>query len=285
MNRIGLMLGRLSPPILNRIQSFPIETWKKEFTLIKSCGFNLIEWVFDDLQPNPIMNDEGIFEIKSNLRDNEISINSVCADYFMINKLFNVSTNDLIKNLNILSTLIQNCNKLDISILELPFVDSSSLQTQNDLNQIFDNLNKILDEAEKNQVQITLEADLPPHDFKNLLEKFDHPCIKANYDIGNSVSNGYDPKIEFEAYSDFVINIHIKDRIINGPTVPLGKGDVDFNSFFSTLSHFNYKGDLIIQAAREDLQEFKIEPEKTCKKYLYFVRQYIGNTNKESQRS
>ena len=30
-NRIGFMQGRLSEPIDNKIQSFPIDTWQEEF--------------------------------------------------------------------------------------------------------------------------------------------------------------------------------------------------------------------------------------------------------------
>ena len=47
MRSIGIMQGRLSPPIKGRIQAFPSQTWQKEFYLARDCGFSHIEWVLD----------------------------------------------------------------------------------------------------------------------------------------------------------------------------------------------------------------------------------------------
>ena len=55
--KLGIMQGRLSKPLNGKIQSFPKDTWKKEFYDAKEIGFELIEWVLDeDLKYNPIMN-------------------------------------------------------------------------------------------------------------------------------------------------------------------------------------------------------------------------------------
>ena len=55
--KLGIMQGRLSKPLNGKIQSFPTNTWKKEFYVAKEIGFELIEWVLDeDLKYNPIMN-------------------------------------------------------------------------------------------------------------------------------------------------------------------------------------------------------------------------------------
>ena len=62
------------------------------------------------------------------------------------------------------------------------------------------------------------------------------------------------------------------DRLLHGKTVDLGTGDTNFDLFFSELQKINYKGELIIQGARNDSQE---KPEITCKKYLDFVKQYL----------
>lgn len=274
-NKIGIMQGRLSKPIDNKIQAFPKKTWKEEFDKAEKIGFNLIEWVFDS-QENPIMTDDGLLQISNCLQKYNVKINSVCGDYFMDNLLFNLSENEIQKNLKILTHLIQQCSKLKIKIIELPFVDSSSLLSKNSSNQILINLKPILFLLEKYDVFLTLETDLPPNQFFSLLEKFDHTHIKANYDIGNSISNGYDPVLEITTLKDHIFNIHIKDRIFHGNTVTLGQGDVDFDLFFFTLSKINYKNDLIIQGTREDLDGTQINPEKTCSKYLAFVREYLS---------
>ena len=97
----------------------------------------------------------------------------------------------------------------------------------------------------------------------------------ANYDIGNSTAKKYNTKLELKMLQPWLVNIHIKDRKFNGYTVPLGQGDVNFDLFFSTLKKINYNGDLIIQGAREDLNDSTITSESTCKKYFTFVENYI----------
>ncbi|MFH1857765.1 MAG: sugar phosphate isomerase/epimerase, partial [Candidatus Omnitrophota bacterium] len=53
---IGIIQGRLSPPVKGRIQAFPKDTWEKEFSLSQICGFDAIEWIFEceAYQKNPI---------------------------------------------------------------------------------------------------------------------------------------------------------------------------------------------------------------------------------------
>ena len=44
--------------------------------------------------------------------------------------------------------------------------------------------------------------------------------------------------------------MHIKDRVLHGSTVPLGKGDADLDAVFAGLRRLNYAGDFILQVAR-----------------------------------
>lgn len=273
---IGIMNGRLSKPVGNQIQAFPVDYWTNEFEKAQNCGFDTIEWVFD-LQPNPILYDDGIREIKSLSKDFGVRVSAVCADYFMQRMIFNVTESELAQNLLILQKLILQCSKLDIQMLEIPFVDSSSLKTKNDKEQLVANLQKILNFANMQNVKIVLETDLPPSDFKNLLERFDGSNIGANYDTGNSTALGYDAKEELQMLKPWLSNIHIKDRLYHGKTVPLGTGHTNFDLVFSTLAKINYNGQLIIQGARED--NIMIEPEITCQKYLEFVKNYAIKYN------
>ena len=278
-NRIGIMEGRLSNPINNKIQAFPINSWRNEFKLAQKIGFEVVEWVFDSNEKNPIMDDVGISEIKQLSEQYGVLVNPVCADYFMHNLLFGVSEYKLEQNLKVLKTLIVKCNKLDSRILEIPFVDSSSIGTEEDKIQLLNNLEKVIQIAQENNIWIALETDLPPNDFVELLTKFNHPNILANYDVGNSAANQFDIKLELTLLKKWLVNIHVKDRIKNGITVPLGSGDVDFDIFFSTLKNIGYSGDLIIQGAREDLGISKTDPIFTCEKYFKFVKTHLENYN------
>jgi L-ribulose-5-phosphate 3-epimerase len=275
MNKIGIMQGRLSTPINSRIQAFPIHHWEEEFQKASKIGFTSIEWIFDTFSPNPIIDKMEIRKIDKISSEFNVSINSLCADFFMENKLFNVSEEEISSNLDTLKILIENCSELEINILEIPLVDSSSIKNELFEKEFTTNLKKILPIAEKNNVVLTLETDLPPARFHSLLLDLKNPYIAANYDVGNSTSLGYDLALEFEIMGKWIKNIHIKDRIINGNTVPLGDGDVNFELFFSLLSKIKYSNDLIIQGAREDLLNLNISPELTCEKYFNFVKNYL----------
>lgn len=273
--KIGIMNGRLSPSVDDHIQSFPVNVWKNEFQMACNCGFDSIEWVFD-LNPNPILQNDGIDEIRSLSKKYNVKVTAVCADYFMQKLLFNVGESELEQNLTVLKKLIQQCSKLETAILEIPFVDSSSLKTQSNKDQIIANLQQIVDFANSQNVKITLETDLTPIDFKNLLEKFG-PNIGANYDTGNSAALGYDVEEELQTLKPWLTNIHIKDRLYGGNTVVFGSGNTNFDLVFSTLAKINYNGQLIIQGARENQK--MIDPQDTCKKYLEFVKNYVTKYN------
>ncbi len=271
LNKIGIMSGRLSEPLTKKIQEFPRNTWKYEFEKASVSGFESLEWIFDVWDKNPVMNNDCINQIKHISEQTGITINSLLADFFMEKKLFNVSEFDLQKNLEVLRNLIKNSNRLGIKILEIPFVDSSSLKTKEEQSQVISNLEKILPLLEEYDIFLTLETDLPPISFKELILSFNHPNIKANYDVGNSASLGYDMKEELNLYGDLICNVHVKDRKYHGQTVPLGSGNADFELFFNLLQKTNYSGELIIQGARE----YDVKPEETCMKYLQFVKKFV----------
>ena len=267
------MQGRLSEPHNDRIQSFPAFSWKQEFEKATKYGFEVIEWIFDEYEPNPIMSSDGISEINLLCKKHNIAINAICADYFMVKKLFHESHDNLEKNIKMLKELILQSKKLEISFIEIPLVDSSSLKTINDKIEFRNNLEKVIPLAEKNDVIIVLETDLQPLDFKQLLSEFNHPNIMANYDSGNSTSLDYNSKEELTILRKWIKNVHVKDRKLHGGTVPLDSGDTDFDLFFSTLSQIHYSGDLIIQGARS--LDINVAPETTCQTYQKFVKEYV----------
>jgi|APSaa5957512535_1039671.scaffolds.fasta_scaffold03299_4 L-ribulose-5-phosphate 3-epimerase len=269
-NKIGIMNGRLSESINGKIQEFPKHSWKQEFESASVCGFELMEWIFDTYEKNPLMDNDGIKEILNLSQKTGIVINSVLADFFMEKRLVNVSEFVLQKNLDVLEILIKNCNRIGVKILEIPFVDVSSLSTKEDQSQLVFNLQRILPLLDEYDILLTLETDLVPKSFSELIKSFNHSNIKANYDVGNSAALGYNITEELTTFGNLISNIHIKDRKFHGQTVPLGTGDVDFDLFFNSLRQINYDGNFIIQGARE----IGIKPENTSTKYLQFVKKY-----------
>ena len=123
----------------------------------------------------------------------------------------------------------------------------------------------------KKKIQILFESDFNPKILKKFINKFDKDLFGINYDLGNSASLGYDINEEFESYFEYIKNIHIKDRVLNGHTVRLGKGNANFKKFFKNLKKYKYNNMLIYQTARSN-QNNDIEE---LKKNILFIRKKI----------
>ncbi len=170
----------------------------------------------------------------------------------------------------ILTSLINNANKLGVKDIVIPCVDQSSMKTQDELDRFINNVKPIIEIAEEREINLALETDLPPNIFSDLLNAFSSKFITVNYDIGNSAALGYDPRDELDAYGQMISDIHIKDRLFGGGSVFLGQGDADFDSFFKRLKDFDYQGPFIMQAYRDDegIEIFKQQFDWVGK-YLY----------------
>jgi L-ribulose-5-phosphate 3-epimerase len=268
------MQGRLLPPINNTIQAFPDKGWRKEFPLARKLGLDCIEFIFDgeNYTSHPLMTAEGLRDIKTLERENNVKVLSVCADYFMTHPLHHGSPEEKKIHVSILQDLIQNCTQLDVGDIVIPCVDNSRLQNETEVMEFKSRLEECLPVAENCAINLALETDLGPESFAVLMRDIDHRYLKINYDTGNSASLGFDPMIEFENYGMWITDVHIKDRVYRGTTVPLGEGDVDFPRVFSLLHRMNYNGILILQTARKESGK----EQDTIKAYLDFIGKYLS---------
>ncbi len=271
MNKIGIMQGRLSPPVGGRIQAFPGNTWEQEFKEAATIGFDEIEFIFEapDCKSNPLFTREGLHKIKRISDETGIQVNYVCADYFMERPFFRVSESDRDQSTETLKYLIKQCVKIEIKGIEIPLVDDSKIEAEEEVELLTECLRECLPVAETCNIKLVLETSLNPDDFKALLQRINHPLIGANYDTGNSASLGSDPEEEVLKLGKWIDNVHIKDRLLGGNTVPLGEGNTDFDLVFKTLGKISYKGSFILQAARG---ENKLE---VASRYLAFVKHYV----------
>lgn len=270
---IGIMQGRLLPPISGRIQAFPAERWKDEFSIARELNLDCIEFIFDgeDYFRYPLMSDDGIKEIKRLESENGVKILSVCGDYFMNFPLHRGNKTKTDNSISILQKLIERCSMLNVTEIVIPCVDKSKFRSLKEIERFETAVKECLPLAEKYNINITLETDLSPRNFLVLLQKFNSPMIKVNYDIGNSAALGYNPEEEINTYGKWITDVHIKDRILGGGTVPLGEGNANFHVVFEKLREIKFPGIFIFQSARKKEGEEK----ETIKEYIEFVKQYI----------
>jgi hexulose-6-phosphate isomerase len=248
---IGIMQGRLSPRIDGKIQAYPANTWQKEFEIAKEIGYSAVEWIVEKpLEINAMMSKSGIKEIKDVISKTEVRIDYVCADIFMQQPLVRMTQEIEEENKELLKNILLNAKEVGAIGVEIPFVDASSIKSESEKNELISCMQEAFELAEEIGMKISLETDLNPTSFKELLDRINLNHVQANYDIGNSASLGFDPVEEIDAIGNRILNVHIKDRKLGSTTVPLGTGDADIKLSLSRLSEINYLGGITMQAAR-----------------------------------
>ncbi len=247
------MQGRLLPKYNGKYQAHPVGYWQKEFQLASERKLESIEFILDYNQAsfNPLMHSEGIREIRELIDSTGIKVDSICADYFMEAPFHSKSTSVVNKSLEVMSILIENASQIGVTNIVIPCVDQSTLP-ENKFNYFTKNLHPLLKKSKDSGVFLCLETDLNPAAFVDLLNRFPEETVKVNYDTGNSASLGYDMKEEFESYGNRITDLHIKDRLLNGGSVELGKGEVNFMLLSKLLQDYSYNNLIIMQAYRDD---------------------------------
>lgn len=250
---IGVMQGRLLPKFEERFQAHPVDYWHNEFPLAAQLGLCNIEFIFDVdfIDKNPLMMTGGIDDIQRQITEHNILVVSVCADYFMRYPVHSADATVREHSMSVLRTLIRRSALLNVKDIVLPCVDESSLNSPDDIARLLRAFEKISLILEEQHVNIALETDLAPEAFLMLLQELPD-CFTVNYDTGNSASNGFPSDEEFAAYGHRITDIHIKDRTLNGGSVPLGNGATDFTALFNYLQSSNYTGTLVMQSYRDD---------------------------------
>jgi hexulose-6-phosphate isomerase len=269
-NEIGIMQGRLSPRIDGKIQAYPASTWQKEFEIAQEIGYAAIEWIVEKpVETNALMTDSGKSEIKKVIASTGVRIDYVCADIFMQQPLVRMTEEIKSQNKNYLLEILKNAKEVGAMGIEIPFVDNSSIKNDKEKQEFIDAMQDAFKLAKDLDIKISLETDLSPIAFKELLEQIDLDFIQANYDIGNSASLGFDPEEELDAYGQRILNVHVKDRKLGGTTVPLGTGNAKIDLVIQKLQEFGYSGGLTMQAARG------VNDVETAKEQLNYVRNLL----------
>lgn len=257
--RLGIIQGRLLPPIDNHIQEFPINNWKEEFDHIDGLKISFIEWI--------VTKKSYSFLFDLNLNEYSHKISSICCDHIIDDKIVN---KDFIEN-----NLIPICDfslKNNIKNLTIPLLEESSIN-ENNFHLIRKNFIDLANTYNKLNFYFEIDAHY------NLVKEFisSHKNFLFTYDTGNLTSSGYNHSEYIKAVFEYIGNVHLKDRTINPPkTVKPLLGNTDFFIIFNLLNKMNYKGNFILQTAREK-KGFELETIQEHKKIFenLFYEQHI----------
>ena len=179
-----------------------------------------------------------------------VTIPSLTGDCFMQAPFWKSSVDCGSELQNDFLAICDACSAIGIQMIVVPLVDNGSLENNQQEDRLVDFLLSHEQYFEHKRIKILFESDFEPLDLKRFINRLPSDRFGINYDIGNSAALGFDPRTEFAAYGSRIVNVHVKDRILGGTTVPLGSGNADFGAVFSELKKVKYAGNYILQTAR-----------------------------------
>jgi len=251
-SKIGFMQGRLCDQVDGKIQAFPWNDWEDEFSVAESINLSVMEWTIDKdkLYENPLMTKEGQRKISALSSIHHVAIPSLTGDCFMQAPFWKTSA-DLESELQKdFLAVCDACSALRIEMIVIPLVDDGCLENSQQEDRLVDFLLSHEKPFEQKNIKILFESDFEPLNLKRFIDRLPSDSFGINYDIGNSAALGFEPRDEFAAYGSRIVNVHVKDRVRGGTTVPLGSGSADFELVFSELKNAKYFGNYILQSAR-----------------------------------
>jgi hexulose-6-phosphate isomerase len=250
--RIGFMQGRLSPQIDGKIQAFPWPYWQDEFAIARRLGFARMEWTLDQdgLADNPLMTAAGQARIRDLAHLDRLGISSITGDCFMQAPFWKAHGAERQDLLRAFADVVQSAKQVGAEIVVVPLVDNGSLDSSAAEASLADGMAYLTPMLEQMGVRVAFESDLAPGDLAAFIANFPRERFGINFDMGNSASLGWSPEEEIPLLADRIINVHVKDRVLGGTTVPLGQGAADLPEVFRQLKSAGYDGNLILQTAR-----------------------------------
>jgi L-ribulose-5-phosphate 3-epimerase len=251
-DRVGFMQGRLSPLVDGRIQAFPWAAWKDEFPIAEKIGLRLMEWTLDQdrLYENPLLDPEGQAEIQKLCRRHRIAVPSLTGDCFMQAPFWKADAAQGKALKDDFVAIANACASVGIYMIVVPLVDNGRLDTRVEEDALVEFLQAQSPFLAAKGLHVLFESDFAPKELARFIDRLAPGLFGINYDIGNSAALGFRPREEFAAYGPRIVNVHVKDRVLGGTTVPLGTGNADFDTVFEALAGARYQGNFILQTAR-----------------------------------
>jgi hexulose-6-phosphate isomerase len=251
--RLGIMQGRLSPPAAHP-QSFPFDSWQSEFWRARTCGFDLIEWLLDGAActRNPLWTAAGMTEIRRCITATGVSVESICADYFVDYPLLRVPERERRQHLHVLNRLVEPAARLGARVIVLPVLGRGEPRDASDDAMLLESLVEPLATAHDAGVTLALELNIPRDRCLGIIRQAAHPALSMCLDTGNRAAQGLDIVEDMSALAPCVREVHIKDRLLDGPNVPLGEGVAPLDAFLDALTSGLYRGPLILETTAGD---------------------------------
>jgi L-ribulose-5-phosphate 3-epimerase len=252
ISQIGFMQGRLCDQVNGKIQAFPWQAWESEFPVAARIGISAMEWTLDQdrLYENPLMTFEGQERIRMLCQKYQLVIPSLTGDCFMQSPFWKADRESRTRLKSDFLAICRACASVGIRMVVVPLVDQGRLDNTEQEKVLVEFLLSQEHFFAELDIQVIFESDFVPEELLRFIDRLPILRFGINYDIGNSAALGFDPCDEFAAYGSRVMNLHVKDRLLCGTTVPLKRGAAKFEVVFAELAKVNFQGNFILQTAR-----------------------------------
>jgi len=237
--KLGLMQGRLLPPVNNHIQEFPKNNWKIEFAKLKSLTLDHIEWILTSKSIK-----EGALNL--NIKCFSSKISSICCDHLITDNIFNP--------VFFHQQVGRACDfalRNNIKNVTIPLLDSAELNHKTK-KYFFDTIEKSLFKFKNLNFLFEVDCD---SDLALKLSQLNKNFF-LTFDTGNITSSKRDVDDWLSKNFIKIKNVHLKDRTIDPvETVEPFTGDVKFDKIFEILAKNKYNNLFTIQTARGNTGE------------------------------
>lgn len=112
-------------------------------------------------------------------------------------------------------------------------------------------IRKLIPLAEEHDVMIAIEDVwnkflLTASDFRQFIDEFNHPLIRAYFDVGNIVHFAV-PEHWIRELGSRIVKVHLKDYSRQKGFVNLGEGDVDWPAVRAAFSEVGYNSEVTVE--------------------------------------
>ncbi len=232
------------PPLKKAVQWSNLPKNKSEMEkceVAKRCGF-------DGVEIPPLSDEKEIKNILEATKKNNLTIHSIIyggwdkplshPDPGVVEE----GKNRIIKGLQLARDVGAD------TLLLVPAVVNEKVRYEEAWERSTKNIKDLIPFAEENKVIIAVENVwnkflLSPLEFRQYIDQFNSPYIRAYFDIGNVVIFGY-PEDWIRTLGNRIVKIHVKDFKRNGYqwcSLPY-EGDVNWVEVRKALSEINYTG-------------------------------------------
>ena len=175
--KFGIVQGRLSPTIGNKLQNFPMD-WKKEFKNLNKTGLSYIELFTNKKKFEPLLNKKGQKNLKDFLKICKLKYHVVCDNYLLNRDIYRA------ENINYILNLIEICQKINTKILIIPISKKNSYLTKH--QKLLNYINKITAHAKTKKIILSFEFETRLNFLKRIFKSLKkNKLFGITFDTGN----------------------------------------------------------------------------------------------------